>query len=114
MDADTINTNTGAYSFSSISIGGNLSIGTNTTLRLNFLDGVNWANDFWNTNSASWLVFGAIPTNSLTNTVFPTLSPANTWIDSGTNTLTSVKGTNANFYLTNVAGNIYLNYLYNN
>ena len=113
-NVQTINTNTGAYSFSSISIGGNLSIGTNTTLRLNFLDGVNWANDFWNTNSASWLVFGAIPTNSLTNTVFPTLSPANTWIDSGTNTLTSVKGTNANFYLTNVAGNIYLNYLYNN
>ena len=113
----TINTNTGAYSFSSINVGGNLSIGTNTTLRLNFLDGVNWADSFWGssqtnslTSSNGWLVFGT----GLTNTVFPTLSATNTWIDSGSNSLSSVRGTNATFYLTNVAGNIYLNYLYNN
>ena len=116
-NVQTINTNTGAYSFSSINVGGNLSIGTNTTLRLNFLDGVNWADSFWGssqtnslTSSNGWLVFGT----GLTNTVFPTLSATNTWIDSGSNSLASVRGTNATFYLTNVAGNIYLNYLYNN
>jgi len=112
-----INPISGAYSYSSINVTGNLNV-AGSSLLLNFgpnsnIPGsVDWTNPFWNlsyTGSDGWLVFEV--DGSVSGS--PTLSDPNTWIDSKGKTLSDIKGPGANFVLdTATPGKIYLNYIY--
>ncbi len=107
-----INPITGGYSFSSISIGGDLNLDSGTLFFFNFYDGVDWTNPFWDiayTGSNGWLLFDVAGD---INGTAPLPDP-NTWVDSEGKTLAEIRGTDFTFaYNTDETGKIYLNYIY--
>jgi autotransporter-associated beta strand protein len=114
---------TGLYSYSSVKVGGDLSIADNVPFALGFSGGgtVDWSNDFWSrsyTGDEGWLLFDVSGTISgspilgggLTNVVTP--GAPNNWFDSKGESLQEARADLFTFALSTNAGKVYLNYIY--